>query len=146
MTCDMLCFFPTHSCRNARLCDVDVYTPLVQCMCQRDFPRNKLQDVNSLPPKEQSHSLHVTARLLRTTMAGPRNRSMSQARVSFELSMSSRCPGGSRKESTLHRLQNCHSGLPVELHRVELKGEHVPSLPSLHGQTRAPFRPHSKDK
>ena len=69
-------FLLTHTCRSGcdsphdsvhdrtKIGDSEMWMstpPLVQCMCQRDLPHNKLQDVNSILPKEQSHSSCCTS-------------------------------------------------------------------------------------
>ena len=95
--------------------------------------------------KEQSYSLlpHVTEttvhfrqwRVLGANVVTP-------AKGPLELPMSSRYRGGTCKESALHRSLRCHSILPIQLPRVELRT----STSFVARQCESFARPHRNDK
>ena len=97
-------------------------TPLVQCMFRGNYLTTSY---NMVCPTCQKNSrtcqaaCHCTPFLYDKLRAQGAN-VVTQSRIS-KLPMSSRLPGGSRKESTLHRSQSSHSILLVQLHRVERK-------------------------
>ena len=85
--------------------------------CSACVKATYLTDGNFNLPEEQSHSS-----CCKSLYAFRHYDSVvTQARVSLELSMCSRYPGGQSQGVRLHRSQSCHSIFPVHLHRVEFK-------------------------
>ena len=123
-----------HDWTKIRDSEMWLSAPLSCSACSRRT--NKPQNGNSVMPKEQSHlsccMCHCTPILHDKRRAGADV--VTKARVSFELSINSRFPGGSRKESTLHRSRKQSQLLSASLAPSPTqvrRGEHEPSPPSL---------------